>query len=955
MRPIKLELENFTVFKGKNTIDFSGLRFFIIQGRTGAGKTSIIDAMCYALYGRVPRHSRENIHENVMSKGTNRLRVFFEFSVRGKNYAVERFVIGGRPGVRFYEGGKQRDIRMNDIPQIIKRILGVDYDTFTKVILLPQGQFDRFLKPERPQQRREILNKLLGMDTLLQKLSEIIRDTKRHIENELAQVETSLNELRYATEGELERIEKEIKLVEDKLMFLNSNKKELQERLKLAIQRDAIKRELFECERELEVLLEKKHEIEKLKEVIQVMEEASFYAPYVQNFKRLSVREEEEKRRLKDLEIKMIRLSQEKELKQKEKEIYEKEWKNIDKYDAQIESLGKQIENVKSALERIEEKKRKEKELEQILERLTKINQEILTLQERIKKGEQIVREKEEHIQTLEEQQKLFLEYAPIKSKLDDVKKERQIFEKVLKENENLEQNLEQVRIQIKQKEEEILAFNVYQIRLHLKEGDVCPVCGNVVGKLPIEEVQGDYEKIKKELEKLKEREIELLEKKAKLENLRNNLKRKEEELANLLMGKQEQEFETEYERLKGVSEELEKEKRILKLAKEKLEKLKEELNEKLKEYSSEEAKKERLKLDILELEKYLRDSGSEHLTVQHLEALEYKLKNLRQKRDEIRRKYTEISEKLREIELKEQEYITMQSQIERNIGSIREEKAKLSKDLEPAIRKFNSIQELEKYIKPKEEIEAQKKKVEDYENKVSLLMQRSAELKEELKNYENIEDTENIKSKLQEIENEQNRYNVELGHLREQKLRVEEGIKRKQELSKRREELAVKERIYSILERDFRADRLQEFISQIMLQNIVGRANYYMQKFTSGAYEYDIENSDIVVIDRVSGHKRSVSTLSGGETFLASLSLAFGISDVLSHNAPIESLFIDEGFGSLDKETREELSQFFELIKLNTDRVVGIISHLEDLAEKFEQRIEVIKRGDRSFINVIT
>jgi len=233
--------------------------------------------------------------------------------------------------------------------------------------------------------------------------------------------------------------------------------------------------------------------------------------------------------------------------------------------------------------------------------------------------------------------------------------------------------------------------------------------------------------------------------------------------------------------------------------------------------------------------------------------------------------------------------------------------------------------------------------------------MQRSAELKEELKNYENIEDTENIKSKLQEIENEQNRYNVELGHLREQKLRVEEGIKRKQELSKRKEELAVKERIYSILERDFRADRLQEFISQIMLQNIVGRANYYMQKFTSGAYEYDIENSDIVVIDRVSGHKRSVSTLSGGETFLASLSLAFGISDVLSHNAPIESLFIDEGFGSLDKETREELSQFFELIKLNTDRVVGIISHLEDLAEKFEQRIEVIKRGDRSFINVIT
>jgi exonuclease SbcC len=69
MRPIRLELENFTIFRGRHSIDFSGLIFFIIQGRTGAGKTSLIDAMCYALFGKVPRHGdRRDLHEHLIFK-----------------------------------------------------------------------------------------------------------------------------------------------------------------------------------------------------------------------------------------------------------------------------------------------------------------------------------------------------------------------------------------------------------------------------------------------------------------------------------------------------------------------------------------------------------------------------------------------------------------------------------------------------------------------------------------------------------------------------------------------------------------------------------------------------------------------------------------------------------------------------------------------------------------------
>ncbi|RME10438.1 MAG: double-stranded DNA exonuclease, partial [Aquificota bacterium] len=100
--------------------------------------------------------------------------------------------------------------------------------------------------------------------------------------------------------------------------------------------------------------------------------------------------------------------------------------------------------------------------------------------------------------------------------------------------------------------------------------------------------------------------------------------------------------------------------------------------------------------------------------------------------------------------------------------------------------------------------------------------------------------------------------------------------------------------------------------------------------------------------------HHRIVSSLSGGETFLASLSLAFAVADILSQNAPLESLFIDEGFGSLDRETRESLSEFFDLIRQSTDRLVGIITHVEDIAEKFSQRIEVEKSGGSARLKVI-
>ena len=172
MRPIRLELENFTVYRGKHSIDFSPLSFFVIKGRTGAGKSSIIDAICYALYGRVPRYrgEREAHHKYLLSKGESSMYVSFEFFVGGNYYRIDRAYTqsksGGQPAYRFYENGKPMSLKAEELNRRIKEILRLDYETFIKVIVLPQNQFDRFLKPQVPKERREILNSLLGYSGL---------------------------------------------------------------------------------------------------------------------------------------------------------------------------------------------------------------------------------------------------------------------------------------------------------------------------------------------------------------------------------------------------------------------------------------------------------------------------------------------------------------------------------------------------------------------------------------------------------------------------------------------------------------------------------------------------------------------------------------------------------------------------------------------------------------------
>jgi exonuclease SbcC len=229
VRPLKLQLEGFTSFKEKLELDFSGLDLFAITGPTGAGKSSLIDAIVFALYGQVPRVGDD--YKQLISHGAERLSVLLEFAVGKDRYRIARTARPDKPSQqRFeritHEPPEPLADRVKEIRAEVDRILGLDYDGFTRSVVLPQGQFDAFLKGE-PKERRKILVGLLNlsvyerMQQLANQRSSAARTEadfiKRQLETDFA---SATQESLEQKQAELEQAERCAKQAENSLQAL---------------------------------------------------------------------------------------------------------------------------------------------------------------------------------------------------------------------------------------------------------------------------------------------------------------------------------------------------------------------------------------------------------------------------------------------------------------------------------------------------------------------------------------------------------------------------------------------------------------------------------------------------------------------------------------------------------------------------------------------------------------
>lgn len=207
MRPVSLYVQGFGAFRDPTEISFDGIDFFALVGPTGAGKSTVIDAMCFALYGSVPRYADERLVGRVVSLGLQETKVSLTFEVGGQRYHATR-VVRVRNGKASTPEALLERVTDGDATQLlassaremkpaVEKLLGLPFAHFTKCVVLPQGEFARFLHDE-PAKRRELLGRLLDLQ-VYEHIGQLARQRAVRAKDEIALHEQQLADLTHAT------------------------------------------------------------------------------------------------------------------------------------------------------------------------------------------------------------------------------------------------------------------------------------------------------------------------------------------------------------------------------------------------------------------------------------------------------------------------------------------------------------------------------------------------------------------------------------------------------------------------------------------------------------------------------------------------------------------------------------------------------------------------------------
>ena len=208
MRPLRLELEGFTSFRELRSVSFEDTELFVLTGDTGSGKSSIIDAMVFALYGSVPRYDNRNLVAPVISQGKVQARVRLDFEVGDREYTAVRVVrrtpSGGASTKEAVLERKGKDGRTDTLARtaddltacVQDDVIGLGLDHFTKCVVLPQGEFATFMRA-KPRQRQDLLVRLLGLglyERLRQRANQLSREREGMAATLLHRLDTDLRD-----------------------------------------------------------------------------------------------------------------------------------------------------------------------------------------------------------------------------------------------------------------------------------------------------------------------------------------------------------------------------------------------------------------------------------------------------------------------------------------------------------------------------------------------------------------------------------------------------------------------------------------------------------------------------------------------------------------------------------------------------------------------------------------
>jgi exonuclease SbcC len=941
MRPISLEIEGFTSFRQRAVIDFSKFDLFAITGPTGAGKSSIIDAMTYALYGCTPRIGNKSIRE-LISQGADRLKVLLEFSSGKTCYRIARETKWtGRSSITSLrleekEGEKwiPRADKVGQADPLIENIVGLDFNGFTKSVVLPQGQFDQFLKG-RVDERRKILSDLLQLDVyarMMQRANEIAKENKNKSET-LADLLT--RDYSNATPENLTRLNKELELLKPSLEPLTIELSRTRESSPIAHQLRQARNDLANTELELKKLgpartaAEKKlTDSQKIIDANQVKIQeldgrirATIYNSRIRDdlFARLHKSEslqEVEKRahELAEVQKKKARQLEQLELGHKKAGAAYQAACNAtgalqSQFDADRKALQATLKKhgspdaIKAAIEtnkrRIKEEKRKER-LEKELAGLTR-------------------------------------------DRNAAVKRVGGLDDELSRAQEALDRSKADLDALVQKHSAE-------ELKRVLEEGKPCPVCEQAVKRVPKFKTHPSVDLAKKSVRKCEEHMKDLETTRSRiqgqLEQLGPQLKSKggeiedtdaavidtTEQIRVILKNQPGPDAEVVLEGLR---------KGIIALQ-DKIDDLTQKLTESRDAQSTSKENSEEINRELIRVRSEVSGGSGELLRLQA------ESKTLRT----LLGKHADVS--VVNAELKKQD--DAKRELETNTSLKEVEAEALSKAKDTLAESSRILEGLK--VKGEELERALARLGKSIQQHRDLLAAAFSVLKLDAvgSDRDPAAQLERLSQKLQsQREDVQRKILQHEGEIKTLGVQIKRAAEMRKEIEQHRSEAAVAHDLAQAL----RGDQFIAFIQQEAYHRLALDGSRHLKTLSSDRFSFDFDKDEFVVLDHWNADEpRPVTTLSGGESFLASLALALALAEGLSglsHGRgrfALESLFLDEGFGTLDAETLDVVLQGVENLS-TTDRLVGIVSHIPELAERMPSRIHVRKAVGGSTIDV--
>ena len=922
MKPLKLTMSAFGSYAGKNVIDFTGQQqgIFLITGDTGAGKTTIFDAITYALYNQTSGGERNgNMMRSQYAQPETETYVELEFLYRGQTYRVCR-----NPDYKITKTLKNGKIREQKVPHSVEltlpdgtvfpekknatdakiiEILGLTADQFSQIVMIAQGDFLKLLYT-KSDERKMIFSKLFRTD-IYWKIQENLRRKSMEMDERIQENDR-------AFEQEKSRI---ILLPESEELPLDELVERLRERLKDALKEQNLRRANVE---ELNKKITKYEEINKLFVSLEKIRQTG---------KELEARQAESKERRQQIENALkadkVLVAEQQNLRQQQE--VEQSAQAIAKMTETLANDQEMFETLKTQLQEVEaEQKREAADIQKKMLALEQSFPSYEALQNARSEEQQAKKVWEDLGKTSEES--FHKKEAGIAALKEQQKQQEQVVEQTKK---NWEQTSLSASESAKHYEHMYEAFLKEQAGIlaeNLSAGCPCPVCGSTVHPDPAK--LSDHAVTELEVEQAKKTRAAVEEKrdmayaafeaeKTEKQKLAQAVEKEEADfvLAQTIAKQQRKEAEQNYVSLQKIAEQI---------------------REKLVYPSLAEAKKQYAAMQ------------------KALEAAEQEIERKRQKVSEL----AEAMNTLKGQKLAEEE----------NQKTAKKLAVKTEKEYAKLLEKSGFVSEETYHLAILPERSRSKLEREEKEYESQCLRQQSEQkLLEKQVSRKTYPDTselnEQLKAEKQALKETEKTY-MELHTAYENDRSVLQNCAVYLEKGKKleSEDQVIKSlsktangRLSGSAKIDF-----ETYIQRQYFKQIIHEANKRLLTMSNHQFILKLkeeantgrktnEGLDLSVYSLVTDSERDVKTLSGGESFLAALAMALGLSDIVERSAGAihpDMMFIDEGFGSLDAQSRQQAIEV--LAELAGDsRMVGIISHVTELKEQIDRKL-VVSRTDK-------